>query len=658
MEAMGVITRVEQPTDWCAGIVVVPKPNGSLQICVDLNESARRERHILPSVDHVLVQLSGATVFTKLDANAGFWQIKLSEASSLYTTFITPFGRYCFKRLSFGITSATEFFQKTMSAILVDLDGVVCMIDDILIHGSNQEEHDRRLTDVLDKLHQAGVTLNKDKCKFSTNCVQFLGQQVDSQGIRPDPQKVAAIQQIAPPTNVKELRRFLGMTNYLSKFTPNLAETTKNLRDLLAKKNHWTWGEPQQKAFKKIKQKLSSSPVLAIYNQEKQTIVAADASSYGLGAVLSQIQSDGTSRAVAYASHSLTSTEVKYAQIEKESLAITYACEYFSDYLIGKPFHIFTDHKPLVSLLGSKALDSLPPRVQRFRMRLMRFTYTISHVPGKNLTVADTLSRAPVTLPTSEEMQFSTSVEAYVNLVLQGLPATEKRLEQILQAQKQDAVCCKLIKYCQEGWPQKNLIPGPVKPYVHVAAELTVQNDLLLRGSRIVIPVSLQPEILEKLHIAHQGIHKCWQRAQQSVWWLGLNRQFTDLVYNCRKCCKDRSQHPEPLIPSEFLSLPWQKLATDLFYWKGSAHLLIIDYYSRYIETTKLSSESSSEVIRHTKSIFSRHGIPKHMFSDNGPQYSSLEYKKFAEEYGFLHTTSSPRFLQSNGGGRKSCQNS
>ena len=155
MEAMGVITRVEQPTDWCAGIVIVPKPNGNLRICVDLtklNESVRRVRHILPSVDHVLAQLSGATVFTKLDANAGFWQIKLSEVSSIYTTFITLFGRYCFKRLSFEITSAPEFFQKTMSAILANLDGVVCMIDDILIHGRSQEEHDKRLAAVLDKL--------------------------------------------------------------------------------------------------------------------------------------------------------------------------------------------------------------------------------------------------------------------------------------------------------------------------------------------------------------------------------------------------------------------------------------------------------------------------------------------------------------------------
>ena len=162
--------------------------------------------------------------------------------------------------------------------------------------------------------------------------------------------------------------------------------------------------------------------------------------------------------------------------------------------------------------------------------------------------------------------------------MLQGLPAIEKLLQQIQQAQKEDAVCCKLIKYCQEGWPENNLVPGPVKP--HIAGELTVQNDFLLRGSRIVIPISLQLDMLEKLHSAHQGIHKCWQRAQQSVWWLGLNRQLTDLVNNSARCCKDRYQHPEPLIPSKLPSLPWQKLASDLFYWKGSAYLLIITQHT------------------------------------------------------------------------------
>ena len=145
MEELGVIKKVEQPTDWCTRIVVVPKSNGSLRICVDLtklNASVRRERHILPAVDQIVAQLSNAKVFTKLDANAGFWQIKLAKDSVLYTTFITPFGGFRFQQLPFGITSVLEFFQKKMSSILTDLKGVVCMIDDMLIYGSNYKEHD------------------------------------------------------------------------------------------------------------------------------------------------------------------------------------------------------------------------------------------------------------------------------------------------------------------------------------------------------------------------------------------------------------------------------------------------------------------------------------------------------------------------------------
>jgi len=174
MEKMGVISKVNGPTDWCAGMVVVPKAAGSVQICVDLtklNRSVCRERHILPTVDHILAQLSGAKVFTKLDANAGFWQVKLSKESALLTTFITPFGRFCFNRLPFGITSAPEYFQKCMSDILAGLEGVVCMIDDILIHGSTQEEHDQRLAAVLERLQQAKVTFNQTKCEFSKSQV-------------------------------------------------------------------------------------------------------------------------------------------------------------------------------------------------------------------------------------------------------------------------------------------------------------------------------------------------------------------------------------------------------------------------------------------------------------------------------------------------------
>ena len=369
-----------------------------------------------------------------------------------------------------------------------------------------------------------------------------------------------------------------------------------------------------------------------------------------MGAVLSQIQSDGSCRPVAYASRALTSTEERYAQIEKESLAITWACERFSDYLIGNSFHVQTDHKPLVSLLSSKPLDALPVRIQRFRMRLLRFMYTISHIPGKELTLADdALSRAPVSDPTSADTQFSKEVEAYVNLVLESFPATEKQLKRIQEAQTADAVCTQLYKYCEEEWPHKDLLPNAIKPYFQFSDELNVQRHLLLKGSRIVIPTSMQLEMLDKLHHAHQGIQKCRQWAQQSIWWPGLSRQLADLVNNCSIYCKERHQPPESLMPSKFPTLSWQKVGTNLFYWKNACYLLIVDYYSRYIEIAKLANESSIEVIRHTKSVFARHGIPQEVISDNGPQYSSIQYKKFATEYGFFHTTSSPRFPQSNG---------
>lgn len=276
---------------------------------------------------------------------------------------------------------------------------------------------------------------------MSSPKVKFLGQILDGSGVQPDPDKVEAIQAMKAPTNITEVRRFLGMINQLSKFTPNLAQMAKPLRDLLCKKNQWTWGESQRKAFEEVKQQLSSQPVLALYDPRKMTTVTADASSYGLGAVLTQKQSDGSWRPVAYASRALTNTDVRYAQIEKESLAATWACERFSDYLIGKQFCLETDHKPLVTLLGTKNLDELSARVQRFRMRLMRFTYSITYIPGKNLTVADTLSRAPVLMSSASDDEVRAEVETFVRAVMQSLPATEQQLEEIRQAQDEDEIC-------------------------------------------------------------------------------------------------------------------------------------------------------------------------------------------------------------------------
>jgi len=337
-------------------------------------------------------------------------------------TFITPFGRYYYNKLPFGTSSAPEHFQRQMNSLLEGLQGVLCVMDDILIFGKDQQEHDSRLDTVLTLLSSSGITLNSAKCEFSKNRLTFLGHVIDAQGVSPDPNKTATISNMDAPKTITELCRFLGMINQLGKFSPNIAKLSQPLRELLCAKHAWSWGPAQEDAFEKLKQELTSASVLALYNPATETTVSTDASSHGLGAVLLQKTQDQC-RPVAYASHSMTEAEAQYAQIEKEALAATWACEKFATYIQGKTITLETDHKPLVPLLSDKRLDSLPPRVLRFHLRLMRFDYVIKHVPGKSLHTADALSRAPLkhTMDSDEQAQVE-EIEFHVSEVISALP--------------------------------------------------------------------------------------------------------------------------------------------------------------------------------------------------------------------------------------------
>ena len=257
-----------------------------------------------------------------------------------------------------------------------------------------------------------------------------------------------------PPANLKELRRFLGMVNQLAKFTPNLAEISQPLRELLSKRTTWCWDTAQESSFGLIKQELIRPPVLALYNLTAETKISADASSHGLGAVLLQRStSSNVWKPIAFASRAMSETEKRYAQIEKEALATTWACEKFSEYIVGRKILIETDHKPLVPLFSMKTLDRLPPRILRFRLRLMRFQYAIVHVPGKHLYTADTLSRAPSSrIDTSDLLQ---QTEFFVNAVIQELPTTTKQLSTYQAAQEQDPICVTVMTYVRDGWPEK-----------------------------------------------------------------------------------------------------------------------------------------------------------------------------------------------------------
>ena len=262
----GVIAPITEPTEWCAPMVPVVKRNGSVRICVDLkrlNEAVVRERFVLPTLDDLLPKLKGATVFSTLDAASGFWAIPLEESSSKLTTFISPFGRFRFKRLPFGITSAPEIFQRVMADLLQDTEGVVLYMDDILVYGATQAEHDARLLKVMEVIRKSGLKLNKAKCNLRQNSIDFLGHKVDQNGISPSVGKIEAVKNLHPPRNVTELKRVLGMINFLGRYVKNLATVLKPMNDLLKSDSLWQWGPSQDKAFNEVKVLITEAPVLS-----------------------------------------------------------------------------------------------------------------------------------------------------------------------------------------------------------------------------------------------------------------------------------------------------------------------------------------------------------------------------------------------------------
>jgi len=659
MEKMGVISKVNDPTDWCSPCVVVPKKDGKIRLCVDytkLNEAVKRECHPLPTTEETLAMLGSASHFSKLDANSGYWQMRIHDECKQMTTFITPFGRYLCNRLPFGISSAPEIFQREMQRVLVDLKGVVCQMDDILIFGNNQKEHDENLEQVLTRLVEAGITLNPEKCQFDQSSIKFLGHVIDGEGIHADPEKTKAILEFATPTNKKELRRFFGMVNYLGKFTPILADGSRHLRQLLSKNNEWIWTYEHNKEFLRLKEIMSKTPTLVPYRIDAPTILSTDASSYGLGAVILQRSVDEVNwKPVAYASRTLTTAEQKYAQIEKEALAICWGCEKFDYFLAGREFIVETDHKPLISVLGDKELAKLPIRVQRFRLRMMAYSYKIMYTPGEKLVLADALSRAPL-VDKSGKLQEPIGSTVEVALV-ESLAISPNRLRRLQSALWEDMESVILHRYISEGWPHYSEIQKEAKSFYTFKEYLTVVDDMIFYMDRVFIPRSERERVLKEIHKGHQGERKCISRATEVVWWPGMTQEIREIVRRC-PVCEEHRRHPrEPLQTTPMPEHPWWKLAIDLFETDGKNYLVVVDYYSRYISVHELGQNTTSGVIcDNLEKLFCMIGIPHEIVSDNGPQFVSEKFKKFLETWDIHHITSSPRYAQSNGEAERAVQ--
>ena len=504
-----IIEEVNGPTKWVSPMVVVPKSRGDIRICIDMrkaNEAIIRERHPIPTIEEVLFQMNGATVFSKLDLKWGFHQVVLSEKSRPITTFVTYRGLYRYKRLMFGITSAPEKYQKLVSEMLQGCNGVANIADDLIVYGSGVEEHDANLFAVFERLDEVNLTLNRSKCEFRLPKLTFFGHELGKEGIAPSEEKIGAVLNARPPETVAEVRSFLGLVQYSAKFLPNLAVVAEPMRRLTRKEVKFEWGLDQQEAFDELKRLMTKAETLAYFRNECKTRIVADAGPTGVGAVLTQLQGE-TWRVIAYASRGLTDVERRYSQTEKEALGLVWSCERFNLYVMGRKFELETDHKPLECIYTPRSKPCA--RIERWVLRLQSYDYKVVYRPGKT-NIADALSRlnAKSCDKTGEKEDFVRVIATRATPVA----LTPKEIE--LESEKDDELI--VVRQCiRSGDWSKCKLPS----YTCCKDELCHIGQLVLRGSRIVIPKSLRPEVLRLAHEGHQGIVKTKERLRVKVWW-------------------------------------------------------------------------------------------------------------------------------------------
>lgn len=643
-----IIEKVNMQSDWVSNLVIVEKPNKKIRVCLDpqeLNKVIKSENYLIPTLEDITSKLSNKTIFTVLDIKDGYYQIKLHKDSCTLFTFSSPFGCYRYKRLPFGIRTATEIFQKLNERNFGDIKGVCIYIDDILIAGADENEHDEILRKVISRAKQYNVKFNADKLQYRVDKVKYLGHIISADGIACDPDRMTAIHNLGHPTNKQDLQKLYGMINYVRNFVPNLSEISQPLREILKKDVLFHWTDNHTECLNKIKQCIMNAPTLKAFNFEKPITLQTDASKYGLGCCLMQ-----EGKPIAFASRSLSKAEINYGQVDKEFLAIIFACEKFNYFIYGKQVTVLTDHKPLIGIMN-KELHKVPSaRLQRMKLRLFKYQLKLKYVPGKYLYIADYLSRYFEKKDQIGEIPDLSELVHSLNI------SHEKKEIYKIETDK-DAVLNKLKAYLNDGWPsRKKEVAESCRFYWKFMNDLVIDDNLVFLNDRIIIPLSLRSEVLNLLHKSHLGIEKTKQRARSLVYWPGLDSDIEDKVGSCSTCQRNRNSNiRDTMISHEIPDRPFHKIGLDIFEYNKSDYLVIMDYYSKFLDITKLSNKTANQVIDKLKTSFCTHGIPREIIADNMP-FGSHNFREFCKEYDIEITTTSPHYPQSNGLAERSVQ--
>ena len=608
------------------------------------NQAIIRERHPIPTVEELLYDMNSSRIFSKIDMREGFSQLVLHPNSRSITTFASHVGLFRYKRLNYGTCSAPERYQAEIQRLVQGIPGVANLADDIIVHGADKDEHDSRLVKVLDRLKNAGLTLNGDKCKFGVEELEFVGHKLSAKGIDAASSKVESIVNAGEPQNVSELKSFLGLLNYVSRFILDYSTKTEPLRRLTRKNEKFCFGKEQKEAFKILKQELSSSETLGYFDLKYPTKVVADASPVGLGAVLVQIQEDGP-RIISYASRSLTDVEKRYCQTEREALSLVWACERFRAYLLGIQFDLVTDHEPLKTIYGPKSKPCA--RIERWVLRLMPYDYRVEYWPGSK-NIADCLSRLGCK-DVDKNDNLSAQTKSHVRFVALNSVPRAMTAKEIDKASAIDNELRTLSKCIETGCFD---IIGLASSYKLIRDELCIVGNLVLRGNRIVIPAVLRPHVIELAHSGHVGSARMKELLRTKVWWPKLDKDVDCFVRGCHGCqIVTKPTNPEPIIATVLPDKPFQDIAVDHFGPINQNYyiLVVIDYYSRYFECKHVKSTDAKTTIQALEEVFLTHGLPETLKSDSGPCFISAEFKTFCENLDIKHSKGTPRWPPNNG---------
>ena len=519
LQAEGTVEPV-QFAEWAAPIVPIVKEDKSIRICGDykvtVNQAVKLDNYPIPNAEDLFATLNRGDKFSKLDMSQAYQQIPLEDQSKKFTTINTHKGLFQFNRLPYGVSSSQDIFQRTKENLLQGIPFVVVREDDILVSGSNDEEHLANLEEVLKRLSEAGLRLKREKFVFMMEEVVYLGQKINRQRIQPIEEKVRAITEAPAPKNVSEVRSYLGMINYYQRYLPNYSTILAPLHGLLEKGKSEA---EHQESFTTSKELSKSSGLLVHYDSGKDLLLACDASPYGLGVVLSHRMADNTERPIAFASRSLTSAEKNYSLLDKEALAIVFGVRKFHQYLYDRQFTILTDHKTLELVFNPDKTtpQTAATRIQRWALILAAYNYNIQYKEGSQNPNADAFSPLPLS-----DTPTSTPVPGETILLMELLENTPVRAEEIKKWTRRSPVLATVLNFIKQGWPSK--FPDPaLQPYFQRRDELSVQDDCILWGNRVVVPPQGRSQVVDELHETHSGICNMKSLARKYVWWPNMS---------------------------------------------------------------------------------------------------------------------------------------